>query len=279
MTQPILTRRRLLCAPAATLALAACGGPAEERVEPLYANALVIAHRGGGRDWPEMTVHAYQEASKLVGLSAMEVSVRRSRDGVLVCHHDETTKRVTGVDLDIAKTDWAELRKLKVTPLNNFDHSQPSQPLARIEQVLEVWPDDMAIWAEPKSRDAVDPLFALLKRHRNQQVVWKRWINADFRQAKQAGWDTFGYVLGGAAQMALLRRAEPLADIDNVGVAVEEDDQRVAEVVRIAGDHGRRTVMWALDTVEERDRALRLGCLGLMSSAVRELLAAPMPVG
>ena len=47
----------------------------------------VIAHRGASRAEPENTVRAFQHAG-LMGSDAAELDVRRTRDGVLVVHHN-----------------------------------------------------------------------------------------------------------------------------------------------------------------------------------------------
>ncbi|HKY14640.1 MAG TPA: glycerophosphodiester phosphodiesterase [Microthrixaceae bacterium] len=48
---------------------------------------LVIAHRGASHDHPENTVDAFVAARRM-GADGVELDVRRSRDGVLVVHHD-----------------------------------------------------------------------------------------------------------------------------------------------------------------------------------------------
>jgi glycerophosphoryl diester phosphodiesterase len=47
----------------------------------------VIAHRGASKAERENTVAAFRLAASM-GADAVELDVRRSRDGVLVVHHD-----------------------------------------------------------------------------------------------------------------------------------------------------------------------------------------------
>ncbi|GAA1390003.1 glycerophosphodiester phosphodiesterase [Luteococcus peritonei] len=276
-TTPRPSRRALLGAAVGTMALGACGKSTEELEVP-YHDAFVIAHRGGGRNWPEMTLYAYQQAAQLSGLGRMEVSVRRSRDGVLLCHHDATTGRVGTQDLEIAKTDWKDLARVAISPRETLDPSQPGRPLARFQEVLDAWPEGIEMWVEPKSDDAVEPLFRKLSHLPDLKVVWKRPINAPgFDKAKQQGWGTFGYVLAGEKQFSYLEQVAPSKELDHVGVPVEADDERIRRVVDLAGSYGTSTVAWALSDLAQRDRVLRLGCRGLMCSNIVELLDAPMP--
>ncbi len=50
---------------------------------------LVIGHRGASRDRPENTLVAFEEAYRQ-GAEGVELDVRRTADGALVCAHDDT---------------------------------------------------------------------------------------------------------------------------------------------------------------------------------------------
>ncbi|CAO0836156.1 GP-PDE domain-containing protein OS=Streptomyces microflavus OX=1919 GN=Smic_81140 PE=4 SV=1 [Streptomyces microflavus] len=65
-------------------------------VSALTAQSLFyIAHRGSGAELgAEHTLDAY-EAAVAAGAQAIEVSVRMTADGVLVCGHDESLERTT----------------------------------------------------------------------------------------------------------------------------------------------------------------------------------------
>lgn len=276
---PTLSRRALLGTAGLGLAGAVGCAPQQQPVVARFHGAYTIAHRGGGRNWPEMTAFAYQQAARLPNLGRMEVSVRRSRDGVLVCHHDATTGRVGTHNLTIATTDWADLARVAISARETLDPSQPGRPLARFQEVLDAWPQDVEMWVEPKSADAVQPLFRKLSYLPDLKVVWKRPINApDFARAKQQGWGTFGYLLDGQRQLDLLRQVAASRELDHVGVAIQSTDERIKQVVDLAGSYGKDTVAWALATLEQRDRALELGCRGLMCSNIAQLNDAPLPL-
>lgn len=71
----------------------------------------VVAHRGASSGHSENSTAAF-EAAIAAGASAIETDVRRTADGVFVCHHDETLRRTAGVDRAIADVSFAELRRL-----------------------------------------------------------------------------------------------------------------------------------------------------------------------
>jgi len=72
----------------------------------------LVAHRGESDIAPENTVPAYELAWKNNRCWAIETDVYLTKDNVLICCHDKTTLRTTGVDLPIEKKGFAELRTL-----------------------------------------------------------------------------------------------------------------------------------------------------------------------
>lgn len=61
----------------------------------------------------ENTLAGFRRAVSL-GIDAVELDVRLSRDGCAVVCHDERLDRLTGDRLELSKTDWATLAKLRV---------------------------------------------------------------------------------------------------------------------------------------------------------------------
>ena len=88
--------------------------PLIHMVATLFENdRFIVAHRGSGDNWPEHTMHAYEQSVNS-GVPALEVSVNATKDGVLVCHHDQSALRVTGQDRKVAELTYAELSGLRV---------------------------------------------------------------------------------------------------------------------------------------------------------------------
>ena len=71
---------------------------------------LIYAHRGASADFPEGSLAAY-EAAISQGADGFECDVRLTKDQQIICYHDSNTNRLTGVDLEIAKTDYEQLKK------------------------------------------------------------------------------------------------------------------------------------------------------------------------
>ena len=236
-----------------------------------------IAHRGGGGNWPEMTAYAYAQAAKVPGLVALEISVCLSADGVLVCSHDPTTARLTGAAYTIAEQTWATLSTLKVSGSETTEPAQPAQPLTRFDDVVDAYIGQFVLFVEPKVNAAADPLMVRMAAlDQPERVVWKSPINSTrFADAKRRGFSTWGYVLNEPAHTgANLARLAASADIDLLGAPLGESDTFITQITQAATDNDKQAIAWPIRSTTDRDRVLALGCNGMMTSNLRQVLEA-----
>ncbi len=91
------------------------------------ASTYLIAHRGLSAHYPENSMAAFAEA--LPHCKVLEVDVRATNDGVLVCHHDRTLERTHDFTSHIGQMEWKDLANLT-----------PGVP--RLEDVLEAFGAD-----------------------------------------------------------------------------------------------------------------------------------------
>jgi glycerophosphoryl diester phosphodiesterase len=75
---------------------------------------LIYAHRGASIDFTEGSKAAYLGALAQ-GADGFECEVRLTKDKQIICYHDKDTKRLSNIDLKIAKSSYEEL-KGKVDP-------------------------------------------------------------------------------------------------------------------------------------------------------------------
>ena len=75
---------------------------------------LIYAHRGASIDFIEGSKAAYIGALAQ-GADGFECDVRLTKDKQVICYHDSDTKRLSNIDLKIAKSSYEEL-KVKVDP-------------------------------------------------------------------------------------------------------------------------------------------------------------------
>lgn len=254
---------------------AAAAPPAAPDVDALLATpGFVVAHRGGSRDWPEMSLHAYASAAAL-GPDALELSLSRTADGVWFGLHDGTLDRTSGTTGFVAaRHTWAEVNAFRISHGSTRDPAQPRRPYARLEAVLERWGGRRVLFVDPKAVDARfhGELVTALRRVPSSQdwvvakapVATTGWAAA----ARREGWRSWGFCWAEEldADPQLLTRTASSWDL--LGLDVGAPDARWAQVRGL----GRPVLAHVLTTAAQLDRALALGAAGAVASDVAAVL-------
>lgn len=148
------------------------------------SRALRVAHRGDWRRAPENTIPAFLAALAVPGCDGLEFDVRAARDGVAVCYHDDTLKRVHGIDRPVNEVTAAELEVLGIPSLEQVLAAIPRRAFLDVE--LKGDPGRGAFEAlvagrGPGLERAVVSSFepATLERFAGLAPTWPRWLNAD----------------------------------------------------------------------------------------------------
>lgn len=121
---------------------------------------LVIAHRGASRDAPENTLAAFRLAWEQ-GADGIEADFRLTRDGEVVCIHDDTTARTAGSSVWVADASLAELRRLDVGAYTG--ERWRGERIPTLGEVLATLPAGKRIYIELKSGpEIVAPLRSVI---------------------------------------------------------------------------------------------------------------------
>ena len=81
---------------------------------------MIIAHRGvhNNKNIPENSSLAFKKAvDKKYGI---EFDIELTKDDVLIIHHDDSLKRMTGIDKSSEELTFEEIRKLKLLDTNEI---------------------------------------------------------------------------------------------------------------------------------------------------------------
>ena len=234
----------------------------------LSTSPFYVAHRGSGDNWAEHTMDAYSNSVAL-GVKAIEVSVNVTKDGVMVCHHDQTTRRLGTSEVEIAATDWSELSKIEIDAREWIGPAYLPQPIARLTDVLDAYAGTHVIFIEDKQAENTKALLDLLDTYEDStsHFVWKQWAGAkQYREASRRGYRVWGYF-----SRDILDRADEFVDrFDYLGVPVEATDDEVARLVNT----GKPVIAWEVHRRASRDRMLALGVQGMMCSNLPYVMSA-----
>lgn len=131
-----------------------------------------IAHRGESLAAPENTIEAFVLAWSR-GATGIEGDFHLTRDGHIVCMHDDNAKRTGGVDRKLSEMTLAEIRLLDVGAFHGGAWRYTRVPT--LEEVLATIPSHGKIFIELKCADGiVDKLreiFAVSPLRKEQLVI------------------------------------------------------------------------------------------------------------
>lgn len=122
--------------------------------EPPHHLPLIIGHRGASRDAPENTLESFRLAWEQ-GANGIEADFRLTADHRIICMHDATAGRTTGVDMSIANTTLKELRRLDAGRLKGVAWAGAVIPT--LDEVLAALPGDSRLFIEIKSGAEIIP--------------------------------------------------------------------------------------------------------------------------
>lgn len=132
---------------------------------------LIVAHRGASLDAPENTLAAFVLAW-MQGADAIEGDFRLTKDGHVVCIHDEETGRTTNRALSVHKSTLSALKELDAGSW--YSPQWKKQSIPTLEEVLDSLPPGKLLFADLKSdRRILKPIARILShaRDRQKQVV------------------------------------------------------------------------------------------------------------
>ena len=132
---------------------------------------MIIAHRGISFDLPENSLSAFN-ASWAVGVDGIEGDFHLTRDGSIVCIHDDNTSRVCNKNLVICNSTLQELKELNLQ-CEGKNHLNIKIPT--LTEVLKTVPSGKKIFIEIKCGvEILSPLIKELSRSKinsNQVVI------------------------------------------------------------------------------------------------------------
>jgi glycerophosphoryl diester phosphodiesterase len=121
---------------------------------------IAFAHRGFARGGDENSLAAFQRAVD-AGARYLETDVRVTRDGVAVAFHDATLDRVTDGRGRLDQLPWEIVRRARIAG---------REPVPLLADLLTAWPE-ARVNVDVKSRDAIEPVIAVIRRTRARDRV------------------------------------------------------------------------------------------------------------
>ncbi len=244
----------------------------------------IIAHRGASADAPENTVASFK-LGFAQHADGCELDFRSTSDHKLIVIHDNTTKRVAGVDRKIGDQSFDELRRLEVGQWGKWKGQGFSEKLPTLDEALATIPDgrkfDLHCYCA--DRDLGQVREAIIRSGRKpEQVVFISFDLGACQKFKRMLPQNKAYWLCGHGPKSptigeIIRRAKA-SGVEGVSLDYRFPvDKALVQKVHLAG---LEMHVWTVDDASEARRLMDAGVDGITTNRpgwLREQLGLPLP--
>ena len=242
-------------------------GPLEWGGGPLTVAALprvpYVAHRGGAREVPENSMSGLMAAYRRGTAQVLDFDTRVLRDGTPVVFHDATLNRTTFLGGEVGGLDAAEWRGVRLRPRDRLPGSWRSERPPTVAEVLDRFGGRIVLMLEAKDPRGLERLAALIRARGLTRSVFVN-TNDPAVARRVHGLGLLTQLWRSARQMRTDRPAAWRSYVDLLDVDVKARDADLRRAVRSGIPR-----VWAhtVVTPRQRDRALALGCDGIITDA------------
>ncbi|MFD8519522.1 glycerophosphodiester phosphodiesterase [Streptomyces capillispiralis] len=250
-------------------------GPLEWGGAPLTVDSLprvpYVAHRGGAREVPENSMSGLMAAYRRGTAQVLDVDTRVLRDGTPVAFHDASLNRTTFLGGEVRLLDAREWRGVRLRPRDRLPGSWRAERPPTVAEVLDRFGGRIVLMLEAKDPRGVDRLAALI---RSRGLTRSVFVNTNDPEVARRvhGLGLLTQLWRSARQLRTDRpeRWRPYVDLLDVDIRARDADLRRAVRSGIPR-------VWAhtVVTPAQRDRALALGCDGIITDAPGRLARHP----
>lgn len=137
------------------LVLTVAGSGLSPRFDDTFAwpadSPLLFAHRGVALSVPENSEAALAAAQQF-GFRAVEIDVRKTRDGQLVLFHDKTARRRLGIDVPFGELTWDQAREHKL----RFEGKATTNSIPTLQEVFQKFGPTQRFYLDMKNKGFKD---------------------------------------------------------------------------------------------------------------------------
>jgi len=212
---------------------------------PAELTADVIGHRGAGTEGGENTISGIKKAIEL-GCYGAEIDVQRTKDGYYILNHDNTFKRVAGVNMAPSEMTLNEIKELN---LNGSDRDK----VPTIEEALDASGKNIVLFIELKGntadRQMCDDMVNLIKeRHLEDYCVL---ISLKYNLIEYIE-DRYPEIQTGYLAFITLGNVGAL-NCDYLGL---EEEAATPSAITAAHENGRKVMVWTPNSAMSQKRFL-----------------------
>ncbi|UGY91079.1 glycerophosphodiester phosphodiesterase [Streptomyces gobiensis] len=224
---------------------------------------VYTAHRGGALEVPENSMAGLTEAHNRGSVSVIDFDTRMLSDGTVVVMHDATLERTTdatGAVRELNRADWENVRLIPPPELGGG--WEPERPPTAAE-VLDRLGGKTVLMLEVKDPDSLPQVAELIRERDLTSSVYVQ--TKDPEVAARA--HRMGLLTGLWRSARQLRGDRPARWAKTVDMLHVQHTARAKDIRRAVRSGIPQVWGFTVDTAQDRDRLLALGCNGIITDA------------
>ncbi|MEU5342639.1 MULTISPECIES: glycerophosphodiester phosphodiesterase [unclassified Streptomyces] len=248
--------------------------PLEWGADPMTVSALPrivhTAHRGGALEVPENSMSGLVAAYERGTAQVLDLDTRILRDGTMVVMHDATLNRTTYTGGPVNALDRRDWEGVRLRPGDGLPGGRRSERAPTLAEVLDRFGGRVVLMLEAKDPRSLPTLAAMIRsRGLTRSVLVNSNHPAVARRAHRMG--LVSQLWRSARQLRTDRPERWRSFVDVLDVDHKARDRDLVRAVRSGIPR-----VWAhtVVTPAQRDRALALGCDGIITDAPGRLARA-----
>jgi glycerophosphoryl diester phosphodiesterase len=212
---------------------------------------LRIGHRGARAYEPENTIRSFKKAIE-IGVDAVELDVRKTKDGQLVVMHDADVKRTTDGEGLVSELTLKEIKGFS---------AEKGEKIPTLKEALDFLDKKVKVIIELKETGVEDEVLALVKANRlEKNVIVTSFLEDALQKVRELDKDI-------ATGLIYAKHKNPLK------TALELKAQYLVALYRFthtanvqkAHENGLKVIVWTINTPEEVAAYIQKGVDGIAS--------------
>jgi glycerophosphoryl diester phosphodiesterase len=212
---------------------------------------LRIGHRGARAYEPENTIRSFKKAIE-IGVDAVELDVRKTKDGQLVVMHDADVKRTTDGEGLVSELTLKEIKGFS---------AEKGEKIPTLKEALDFLDKKVKVIIELKEAGVEDEVLALVKANRlEKNVIVTSFLEDALQKVRELDKDI-------ATGLIYAKHKNPLK------TALELKAQYLVALYRFthtanvqkAHENGLKVIVWTINTPEEVAAYIQKGVDGIAS--------------
>ena len=236
-------------------------------------NPLIIAHRGASSAGPENSLASYKLAW-MQEADAIEIDLRKTKDGIFICAHDNNFNRVSSSKKNISETTYKTLSEIDIGSWKSKKFKEQRVP--KLEEVLSNMPKGKMMFIEVKGvLKKVEDLMALIEcsKVNKNQIHFLCYLPSMIKKLKKKfpSYNATLNLIPSLFNYDLKKIKNEISRSQSDGISVHIDSKQSIKLVKNLKEDNIFILTWTVNDKRFMKKLLQIGVNGIITDFPEKL--------